>query len=230
MAIKVQDVVKANMVVVGLHLLSKPDELDVFKRPVSTDVQVAGTGIIANVSQGVTEQGRILTLDRDRITLELSPSRSTINRDYPVREDLPRLAEVAWQAIASSSMAGRQPRAFGFNIEMIFDQDSGTPAFEYLSRRLFGEQPLESQGWQFVGGAGSLIFDDGGRRWTLKLEPRFNDQTESRVFLGVNLHMAGQSLPDEVGFEASLEASLREIWDKSLAVVQRLDETRDRHV
>ena len=41
------------------------------------------------------------------IILELSRSRSTISRDYPLREDLRRL-EVAWQAIDNSSLAGAQ--------------------------------------------------------------------------------------------------------------------------
>ncbi len=219
MAVTIQDVVKANLVMVGVRLLSKPEDFEGFKRSVGTDVQIAGAGLIADIPAGITEPGHTFALNRDRITLELSRSRSTISRDYPLRDDLRRLAEVAWQAIDNSSLAGAQPQAFGFNIEMIFDQDSQAPAFGYLSSRLFNVEPLGNEGWQFVGGAGRLIFDDSGRHWTISLEPRFNDKTESRVFLSANLHVGEQPLPDEVGIRTSLE----KVWDNIHEFVQRLD-------
>ncbi len=221
MAVTIQDVVKANLVLVGVRLLGKPQEFEGFKQAVRTDVQIVGAGLIADIPAGITEPGHTFALNRDRITLELSRSRSTISRDYPSREDLRRLAEVAWQAIDNTPLAGAQPRAFGFNIEMIFDQGSETPAFEYLSSRLFNVKPLGNEGWQFVGGAGKLIFDDSGRHWTINLEPRFNDKTESRVFLSVNLHMGEQPLPDEVGIRTTLE----EVWDNIHQFVQRLDKS-----
>ena len=219
MAVTTPEVVKASLVLVGLRLLGTPKDLEGFKQAIGTDVQMIGAGLIANIPSGITEPGHTLALNRDRITLDLSQSRSTINRDYPLREDLHRLAKVAWQAIGNTSLARTQPRVIGFNIEMFFDQDSGIPAFEYLSKRLFDVGPLGNEGWQFVGGAGRLMFDDGGRQWTINLEPRFNDKTESRIFLSVNLHMGSQTLPDEVGIRAYLE----ELWDKVHDFVQRLD-------
>lgn len=219
MAVTVQDVVKANLVMVGVRLLGTPEDFEGFKRSVDTDVQIAGAGLIADVSAGMTEPGYTFALNRDRITLELSRSRSTISRDYPSREDLRRLAEVAWQAIYNSSLTGEQPQAFGFNLEMIFDQDSDVPAFGYLSSRLFNVESLGNEGWQFVGGAGRLIFDDGGQHWTISLEPRFNDNSETRVFLSANLHVGEQPLPDEVGIRESLE----KVWDNIHEFVRRLD-------
>ena len=224
MTAEVQDVVKANLVLVGLRLLSEQEELNAFRHAVSTDVQIAGAGLIANILSGVTEPGRILTLERDRITLELSPSRSTINRDYPLRKHLDRLAEVAWQAI-DTSFGRPQPSAFGFNVELVFEQDSGEPAFGYLSRRLFDVGPLGDEGWRFVGGAGRLVFNDSGNRWTINLEPRFNDDTESRVFLGVNVHMSEQPLPDQAGLATSFEG----VWDGIHEFVERLDKRQIRH-
>ena len=46
------------------------------------------------------------------------------------------------------------------------------------------------------------------------------------MFLGVNLHIAGQTLLDEAGIRLSLE----EVWDNSRDFVRRLHEGRDRHV
>ena len=220
MAVTTPEVVKANIVLVGLRLLSAPEEIESFKHTIGTDVQLAGVGMGVNVQTGLAEPGLSLILNRDRITLDLSPSQSAINRDYPLREDLARLAEVAGKAVSNTSGEEQDLRAFGFNIEMVFDQDSDLPAVGYLSRRLFDVDGLGSEGWQFIGGAGKLIFGDEGRRWTVALEPRFGDETESRVFLSVNLHKARQSPPTEDEIRNSFE----ELWDEVHDFVQRLDE------
>ena len=48
MAVTIQDVVKAYLVMVGVRLLSKPEDFEGFKRSVGTDVQIAGAGLIAD--------------------------------------------------------------------------------------------------------------------------------------------------------------------------------------
>ena len=224
MAVTTLEVVKTNLVLVGIRLLSAPEAIEAFRLAVGVDVQVAGAGLATNIQAGTTEPMLALTLNRDRIALELSPARSAISRDYPSREGLPRFAEVAGKAIDNTNLAGQQTQAYGFNIELVIDQDSGEPAFEYLSRRLFNADPLRNEGWQFVGGAGRLIFDDSGRRWTINLEPRFNSETESRVFLNTNLHINEQITPNE----ATIRASLEEVWDKMELFARRLHEKGDR--
>ncbi len=214
------EVVKANLVLVGFNLLSAPDEFQSFRRAIGTDVQMAGAGIATNIQSGISEPQRSLAVNKDRIALELSSSRSMISRDYPSREDLGRLAEVAWQAIANTSLGDQRLQAFGFNVEMVFDQGAEASAFGYLSRRLFAVESLGGRGWQFVGGAGRLIFDESERRWTIQLEPRFNDENESRVFLSANLHVASRNLSKK----SEIEDYLKEIWDEVHDFVQRLDE------
>ena len=213
------EVIKANLVLVGIRLLGTPDDIESFRRSVGTDVQLSGVGMGVNIQTGIAEPGFSLTLSRDRITLESSSSRSTIFRDYPSRENIPTLASVAWQAIGNTSIGEQKLRSFGFNVELIFDQKSQATAFEYLSRRLFDVESLGNEGWQFVGGAGRIVFSDGDRRWTLSLEPRFNDAAETRVFLSVNLHKDEQVLPSEDEIRKSLE----EVWDEVHDFVQRLD-------
>ena len=220
MAYTIQDVAKVDVVLVGVRLLGTPRELEEFRRTLDTDVQVTGTGLVANVNTGVTEPGHSLALNRDRITLELSRSRSSIAREYPNgKTDLLRLAKVIWHAIDESEIEDQQLRAYGFNIEIVFNQSSETPAFGYLSERLFDADPLGNEGWRLVGGAGRLIFQDGVRRWTVNMEPRFNNEEESRVFLGVNLHMNERNLPNET----ELITLLDELWDESHDFVERLD-------
>ena len=220
MAVTTPEVIKVNFVLVGLRLLGAPEDIESFRRASGTDVQISGAGLAANVQSGITEPQFALAMHRDRITLELSPSRSAINRDYPLREDLPRLAEVSDLALRNTSVGEQKLRAFGFNIELVFDQDPDIPAFSYLAGRLFDVSALGSEGWQFIGGAGKLIFHDGERRWTIGLEPRFGDEAESRVFLSVNLHRAENDPP----IESEIRDSLEEIWDEVHNFVQRLDE------
>lgn len=220
MAVTTPEVVKANIVLVGLRLLSAAEEFEAFRRAVGTDVQIAGPGLATNIQSGIAEPQFALALNRDRITLELSPSRSAVNRDYPSREDLSKLAEIAGRAISSTSVEEQELRAFGFNIELVFDQDPETPAFSYLSKRLFDVDALGSEGWRFTGGSGKLIFDNGERRWTVVLEPRFSDETESRIFLSANLHEARRTIPTEDEIRNSLE----EVWDEVHDFLRRLEE------
>lgn len=219
MATTIQDVVSVNFVLVEFQLLRTPQDIEEFKNAVGVDVEVAGMGLFANIPTGRTEPGYALSLRRDRISLELSPPRSTIGMEYPTREGLARLANVAWQAIANTSIESDTPQAFGFNVEMVFNQDSGEPASRYLSDRLFSSQQLGSEGWELVGGSGKFIFNDGGIRWTFDVEPRFNDENESRVFLRVNLHKSENRLPDKEEIQSSLEKA----WDEISGFVDRLD-------
>ena len=103
---------------------------------------------------------------------------------------------------------------------MVFDQDSGATAFAYLSRQLFGAESLGHDEWQLAGAAVRLIFDDNGRRWTINLEPRFNEERETRVFLSGNLHLPDHPLPNEDEVVSYLE----EAWDKTHHFVSHLDD------
>ena len=213
------EVVKTNLVLAGTRLLTTQDEFEAFRVAVGVDVQVAGTGLATSIPSGVAEPVLGLTLNRDRIAIELSPARSTFSRDYPLRHELPRLAEVSCKAINNTNLEEQRIQGYGFNIELVFDQDSGDTAFEYLAKRLFGTEPLGNEGWRLIGGAGRLIFGESRRRWSISLEPRFNSETESRVFLNANLHISETALPKEVEIQASLE----EIWDNVHRFVGQLD-------
>ena len=213
------DVLKADLVLLGTELLGEQAEVASFKEAMGSDVEVRGAGLIANAASNETAQVRILTLERERITLELSRLRSTISRAYPTRGDLGQLAKAAWQAIHNTSSPISTTLTFGFNVELVVDQDSEGTALGYISERLFDAEALGRNGWQIVGGAGRVIFGDGDRRWTFLMEPRFNDQAESRIFMTVNVERRQQPLPDEDG----IKASLAEVWDEAHCFANRLD-------
>ena len=219
MVATIQDVINANLVLVEFQLLRTSQDIEEFKNAVGSDVEVAGMGLFANIPTGRAEPGYALNLRKDRIALELSPPRSTIGMEYPTREGLARLANVACLAIASTSSELDAPQAFGFNVEVVFNQDSGNPASRYLSDRLFSSKQLGSEDWELVGGSGKFIFNDGGTRWTFDVEPRFNVENESRVFLRVNLHKSENRVPDKEEIQGSLEKA----WDEIHNFMDRLD-------
>ena len=222
MAATVQEVIAANFVLLGCHLLDSPDALSRFKGVVGTDVQTVAVGFAINPELGRTEPGQTLKLNRDRITMELHPLRSAIVRDYPSREDLDKLAEVIWWAICETAVEDRSSE-FGFNIELVFRQDSGKAAFGYLADRMIDADDLGEKEWSLVGAAGKMIFADGIRQWTFQIEPRFGEPTEGRVFLSANLHVREHLLKQDV-----IRDGLESVWDTAYDFVQRLDSVEGR--
>ena len=221
MAATLQDVVSVNLVLVGVGLLNEPDELERFRNAVDLDLRLE-VGLVTNVSSGITEPSRTLRLNRERIALDLSPSRSSIAREYPGEEDLASLAKVVMQAIDSTDLRGQLPRAFGCNIELVFVQTSGQSTIQYIGERLFGSQSLGKAEWELVGGTGQLIFSDGIRRWTINVQPRPGDVDTSRVVLALNLHKDEQRFPTE----GEIKDSLEEAWNEAKEFMNRLDESK----
>ena len=218
MTATLQDVVSVNLVLVGIGLLNDPGEFERFRSALDIDIRLE-LGLAANVPSGLTEPSRTLTLNRERIALNLSSSRSTISREYPDNSDLARLAQVAALAIESTDLGGQSSQAFGYNIEMVFNQDTGQSSVQYLGERLFDYGQLGKEGWDLVGGRGQLIFRNAVGQWTVSVEPRFGEESTSRFFLSLNLHKNEQRLPPEDEITKSLE----EIRQEALAFVDRLD-------
>ena len=223
MATSIEDIIRVNFVLVGTPFLGDPGVVEQLRRAITGDVQVS-TSLIGDTASGMSGVGHTLELKRERITMELSQARSVIGREYPKREDISRLAEIAWQAIEHFPKGPFQPRGIGFNIEMVLEQDSETTAFAYLSRKLFAAKTVGDETWRLVGAAGRLIFRDDRHRWTVSLEPRFNDENEQRVFLSCNLHlMYRPTLHDEFR-EGDIAAYLDKVWDRTCKFVEHLDE------
>ncbi len=219
MATTVIDVVSTNLVLVGVGLLKAPEEAERFKNALDLDLRVE-VGLIASAQTGITEQSKTFTLNRERTSLTLSESHSTISREYPEREDLDRLATIATQAVNCSDLSAQHLRAFGYNIEMVFDQTSNENAFLYVGRRLFGVNPAGEPLRNFEGGAGRLVFSDTVGRHTFSIEPRFGDEITSKVFLGLNLHKNEKKLPSQ----EEIEKSLNDLWTEAVTFMNRLDE------
>jgi hypothetical protein len=219
MAATLLDVVSTNLVLVGIGLLRTPVEAEQFKNALDLDLRVE-LGLLANSQTGVTEQSKTFMVNRERTSLTLSASRSTITREYPERNDLQRLARIATQAVECSDLTDQSLEAFGYNIEMVFGQSSNENAFRYIGRRLFGVNPAGESTWNFEGGAGRLVFSDAFGRHSFSVEPRFGDESTSRVFLSVNLHRNESNLPEENDIADALDS----LWTEAEVFMNRLDE------
>ena len=217
----VQDVLRADLVLIGVSLLRSPEEFERFKDAVNSDVQL-GHGFVADIQSGLTEPDRTFTLNRERVIVNASQTRSSVAKEYPSEknpsDDFGRLAEVAAHAITHSSLEGQEPRAFGFNAQLVIAPTQDEPAIRYIGTRLFGPSFPTKEGWELVGGSGQLIFADAARRWTITLQPRPNDDPSSRrVNLSLNLHVSEPRLPTE----AEIKESLNEIWDEARGFISR---------
>lgn len=208
-------VLSTNLVLVGVELLNEPDMVERFRADLGPDLRLE-FGMVGNVG-GIAES-RILTLGKDRIQLVLHASRSTIEREYPEEVGFARLAHAAVRAIEFTNMGDIVPRAFGYNMELIFDQQSGQSAFQYIGNRLFSNQLFNVRGRNFVGGTGTLFFVDEAGRWTTTVEPHLNNPDTSMLFLKINLHKQERRFPDKTEIQTTLE----EIQQEALDFVSRL--------
>ena len=147
--------------------------------------------------------------------------RTVIEQDYPVGDDLERLAGVVGYAIECTNPDRVALTAFGVNLQMSFASDSGLFGQRYIAERLYGGRILGDKTWTLFGGTGRVFYEsEDGTIWNFNLEPRGNDPTNQRVYLGVNMHM---SEPTDLGGDVIL-TNLREVWKQTQCFAVRLDE------
>ncbi len=227
MAITRQEVLKLNVVLLGASLLAEPDEQFRFANRVAADIssEVLVSGPNMPVPSGfgieVDEAATLLTLLKDRIALHTFSTRTIIEQDYPVSDDLERLASVVVFAIECTNPGRVALTAFGVNLQMSFASDSDPYGQRYIGERLYGGRILGDEAWTLLGGTGRVFYEsEDGAVWNFNLEPRGNDPTNQRVYLGVNMHMSD---PIDLTGDVILTA-LREVWKQTQCFAVRLDE------
>ena len=214
MPLNVEDVLQANLVLIGVRLVNTPEEITAFRSGVGTDVTTAEAGLNDKIVD------RTHVLNRDRIRVTGNPDRSSIAREYPGEADLDRLAEVAGIALASTDLQDQELRAYGYNIELVYDPDSGRRAIEYLSDKLFIPNLLSTEGWILTGGSGQLFFEKDGRIWQARLESRFRDEMTPKIFASLNLHRAEDNLAFPTQNE--IQHSLKLLWSEAHSLVNQI--------
>ena len=209
MASVIEDILSADLIFLGVGLIDSPESFEHFKVLLDTEIQ-AEVGILAGMGGGgaagigtVPETAHRFLLNRDRIMLDILPNaRSSITRQYPSNaddsNDFARLAEVVARAFDCTNLSNQRLTAFGYNLRYVLVPDLEESAVSYLGKRLFDAQSLGKRDWEPYGGMGSILFQDGARRWTFNVEPRPRDNYESRkLFLHLNLHIDNSVRPSE---------------------------------
>lgn len=225
MLIQLQDILRADLVLVGIELLNSPAQVDGFRRAVPGDLQQSSGGDI-NIPTGMAGPARMLTYPRDRIAMNLSPQRSVIAREYPsienLEKDLNRLSEVAAGAISHTDMRGRAIQSYGYNLQTVWSTASTRRIVDYLGERLWPYGELAGEGWQPIGGNSALVYADGARRWTVTVQVWPNDDSQTnRLSLSVNLHYA---TPTASPSAHDVVDRLLQIWAESQQFMSRLDQ------
>ena len=215
MAIKIIDVLQANLVLVGVGLINTQDEVAAFRRDVGTEVLSTEAGL------GGELVNRSHNLNRDRIGITRVSDRTTIVREYPQKDGLDRLATVARSAIDVTEEPGDELRAFGYNIEIVYEPDPTQFASQYLADRLFVPNVLQDQRATLLGGAARIYFQKNGLGWQLNLEPRLNEEQTNSIFASLNLHYPGPRLTLPTKEEILL--SLTSVWYEAHDLIDRLD-------
>ena len=227
MALPVENVLQANLTLVGVKLVNTPDERLAFRKAVDTEVATSETGLVG--SDEIVERTHVLSRDRIVVTSNIAVTsnvvvtgnvdRTVIAREYPEKIDLERLAQVALMAIVNTNLGEQKLVAVGYNIELICESDSKDLAFQYLADHLFASHIHEES--PLTGGAGRLFFEKSGHRWQARLEPRFNDENTTKIFVSLNMQRTGfsPSLPTK----NEVKESLKLIWDEVHNLLSRLE-------
>ena len=219
MTASVQDVLTIDAVLVDFQLLRDEHEINAYGAAIGVEI-VPERVLVAGAPQMPPLQGWVLRLPRNRMILETSARRTRIVKEYPSsNDDVTAVVELARKAIDATNLGEDVPSAYGFNIQVVYDQNSGDNAMSYLGQRLFAPTNDLHERWGLVGGFGKLMFQEDQRQWTIALEPRFNDPNTTKVFLDINLHIPEGRLPEE----DEMRTLLGELWDRTHALIETID-------
>ncbi len=190
MSIEVTDCLSASVVVVGVGLLGSEQELKSFSDSIPTEI------VVENRLGPEGSLGRRLQFNKDRILIEITPQRSSIRQEYP-SDDLSILAGVAGNAIKHTTNV-QDIRAHGYNVDLVYAQNSAISASSYIAKRMFSTFP-KNEAWKVIGGHAGLRFQSNdGRMWIADIEPRFRQDDTNKIYFRLNLHVQGRPDTDTI--------------------------------
>ncbi len=209
MAANVRDILHASIVFVGGKFLNDESVVKALRDKREDEITVEQA-----VALG-TQEERSITISKYRISINMLQGNSAVQQDYPNKESLATLAEIAKLVLEAADT--NDVIAHGYNIHLVCCQDATRLASAYLAERLFSDFTSDS-GWKIQGGqAGFRCADADGHTWNVTLEPRLREATARNVFLALNRHEAGLPDPEEIG------ERLVETLDEAIRFLHTLD-------
>ena len=220
MTVRVRDVLLADVVFAGVDLLGDPAEAERCGAEFGSEIVQNGTFLAAPSPGALPAQGLSLRIPREQMTIETSVMRTRFVKEYPADIDdalsVVRLAQLAIPTEGDFPV----PSAIGFNLNLVYEQDSGESAAHYLATRLFNFRRVLPEPWTLFGGFGNLIFVRDASKWTINIEPRFKDENTPLVFLDMNVHFSAQRYPTN----AETTEWLRNVWTRAHALIETIDD------
>ena len=196
------ELISLNVVILGVELL---DSVESIARFGGNFYEYRWSPI--NDPSGGT--GKRISLDRDRIHIDLTPLRSTVRQEYPRHDEVPRLADVVHQVLEYTEKPLASVTAHGFNAEFSFPTGE-VPASRFLANKALSGFP-EIHDWQMVGGSARMTFMDGsGVLRTISIEPRFMNEQIRRAYLNINLHFEKAGEPSKETIQAGFYQIIRD--------------------
>lgn len=201
-AAEVDAVLEASFVLANQGLLVDQDSRAKFIAGCGTEVMTQpGVSVQIIGSAQPVQEAANLVLAQDRITLECGSNRFVGKREFPLKDDLERLADVLAVAFQHSPHV-RGRGMFGVNLILTYAHGSGLTSSEYLAGRLLQESVVHqiaklAPDTDVSGQSISLSYSDGPRRWIPKFEPRSPDRDPfgERVYLSINCHHEDAVIP-----------------------------------
>ena len=202
MAVKLIDLLAVEFVI-GVELLGTLQSISRF----GNTVDEYRWAPVSQAENGFGD-GRRVSLDRDRIFMDMTANRSRIRQEYPLEEKFPALAELSSRTIQLTDKPLGNIGAHGYNVEIAYDQSSGRSAFSYIGEKAFAGLPAIDN-WNLIGGLAAFRFvDSDGTTRNIHIEPRFRSDTFHRVYLHLNLHFDRHHVPEATEIEAGFILAL----------------------
>ena len=222
MTLSLIDVVKVDAVLLGDNLLANESAITSLRKALDLDDLQIGRGLATQVSTGETAPSITVSINRERVTVDVLPNRLAVAKEYPSRADLSRLAEVVRTVVDCSSLPTDRSVPHGYNIEMLYRCDGQTAA-AFISEHLLMSMRVAKDGWTPIGNNGRVVYQHGERQWTFSVEPRFNDPQTPIVYVAANLHIDSQPPPTT----GPLSKELDTVWEEAQEFVGRLSRSVD---
>ncbi len=216
-----QEIVKVDLVLVGVRLLSESQQVNAFSELADGEVVSPSTGLVS-MEQRPIEPATRLELPKARIVLASDSQQSSIEQLYPDEDDLPRFADIVTLASRCSNLDSALVAVHGYSLAMAYRQDSGMDALRYLGKHMFGEVPFAAEGWDSVGGTGKCMYESPDGHWEFFVEPRFQKRDTDRVFLHLNLYRGQATIPNR----KEIIEMLQLVWKQAYDLAFRIDEGR----
>ncbi len=226
---KMQEVLKFNLVLVGIRLLEGEGEFRRFQNAVGKEVskqggdltiEIAGSALpgIAGGAMPIPNLSQNLRIGSEQVSVDLALDRTTFTREYPTLEDIDRFVEIIVAAVQYSSTSGRSVRAFGYNLEAVVRISPPETAAQFMTEHVIAGHSLTASGYEINSASVSMSCIRNGKLWNIKIEPRQGNA--NALFMSLNFHHDEKRIPPK----KDIEEALHQIWNEVDVVVNSFQE------